>query len=242
MEKPNPLYLRRVLENLRDLGWTPGAIIDIGVEAGTVDLYAVWPDAQICLIEPSERAMVHMRQIAEQFPHVQIFNVGASNFNGEIVGRQPDGLINVYFGRGKGFPERTFPMRRCDDIVAEAMLEPPFLYKLDTDSHEREILEGSGDTLDRAEVCVIESNVFHKLRGCLTPFELWSLMDAKGFAFVDVSDGSFGEKGVMRAVDFVFVRESSPLYRSIYDNSGKSAAKLAKRVRQHSQPVGGGVA
>ncbi len=49
---------------LRDLGWTPGAILDIGVATGTKGLYTAWPGVPICLVEPSPDAAPFMRQIA----------------------------------------------------------------------------------------------------------------------------------------------------------------------------------
>ncbi len=226
-----------VLTLLRDLGWTPGSIIDIGVSVGTPGLYGVWPGVPICLVEPSERSRVYMEQIAAKYPNVTMFNVGASNFSGELVGRQAEGGVNVLFGRGSQFPAKTFPVMRCDDIVAGADLQPPFLYKLDTDSHEREILEGSPATLARTELCIIEGNVFHGLRGCMTPGELWRIMEEHGFVFMDVADTTFGARGVLRGLDFVFARTRSPLFELVHANAGKRKNLEAKRARQYDEAV-----
>jgi hypothetical protein len=76
-----------VLQTIRDLGWSPGAIIDIGVSMGTDGLYDVWPDAPLCLIDPVPENRPYMEKIASSYPNVQIFNVGASNATGKMPGR-----------------------------------------------------------------------------------------------------------------------------------------------------------
>jgi FkbM family methyltransferase len=226
--------LSRALDCLKEIGWTPGAVIDVGVAAGTPGLYSVWPGVPICLIEPAPDAMVYMRQIAEKYPNVQIFNCGASDHAGELTARQPAGMARVFFGRGKGLAENTLPVRTCDDMVAEARLEGPFLLKIDTDCHERQVLDGAEETLKRTEVCVIELNVFHPLRGEMGPLEICRHMAKRGFVFFDMAGFSLAQSGLMRAADFVFVRYHAPLFRAAYERSGK-ADKLAKRARQYRE-------
>jgi FkbM family methyltransferase len=233
--EPDHFSLPRALGRIRDLGWTPGGIVDIGVGAGTTGLYSVWPDTPLCLVEPTPEAIVYMRQIAAKYANVHIFNCGASDHNGMLMGRQPEGLLRVFFGRGKGFTEKMFPVRTCDDMVAEAGLERPILLKIDTDAHEREVLAGAEATLARTDVCVIENNVFHPLRRQITPTDIWRHLGEKGFAFFDIADCSASQSGVLRAVDFVFVRIDSPLFRTAFERSAKSGAKLAKRARQYRE-------
>lgn len=237
MEKGSLISLERALGCLRDVGWTPGAIIDLGVAAGTKGLYSVWPGVPICLVEPSASSLPYMKQIAATYPNVQIFNVGASDRSGELEGHQREDMVNVFFGRGGDYPKHTFQVRTCDEIVAEAGLQGPFLYKLDTDSHEREILVGSAQTLAAAEVCVIEANVFHGFRRQLTPMEMWRTMDEHGFAFADIAECSFGAKGVLRGADFVFVRKDAPVFQALFDNSGKRADLIERRTRQYKEAL-----
>src|SRR5262245_34273196 len=144
---PDHFTLGRALNCIRDSGWKPGGIVDIGVGAGTAGLYSVWPDTPLCLIEPSPEAMVFMRQVAAKYDNVHIFNVGASDRSGELSGHQQEGMVNVFFGRGQAYAEKTFAMRTCDDMVAEAGLQGPLLLKIDTDSHERQVLAGAEATL-----------------------------------------------------------------------------------------------
>lgn len=232
---PDHFSLERALGTLKSLGWTPGGIVDVGVGAGTPGLYSVWPDTPLALIEPTPEAIVYMRQIADKYANVHIFNCGASDHNGELIGRQPEGLLRIFFGRGKNFPEKSLPVRTCDDMVAEAGLPSPILLKIDTDCHEREVLNGAVETLERTEVCVIETNVFHPLRRMIGPTEVWSFFAERGFVFFDVAGFSIAESGVMRAADIVFVKRDAPIFQAAFDRSAKSAHKRAKRVRQYQE-------
>ncbi len=211
-----------VLQPIRDLGWTPGAIIDIGVATGTRGLYGVWPDAPICLIEPSPAALPYMQQIAERFPNVKIYNVGASNRSGTVEGMQHPSRAYAYVGPGKKDWEPTsFPVMTCDEIVADAGLTGPFLYKLDTDSHEKEILEGSSRTLAQTDLCIIEVNVFYGLRGLCPPRDIWRAMDEHGFTFLTLGHYGHSQSGVLRCIDMVFAREDSELFKRAFYKSLK---------------------
>ena len=228
-----------VLTTLRDIGWRPGAIIDIGVATGTLGLYSVWDDIDICLVEPSRKGRVFMEQIASRYPRARIFNVAASNRTGEIFGGEHPDIPNVSFGKIKRrFTASVFPAMTCDDIVASAGVSPPFVYKLDTDTHEREILEGSMATLADTELCIIEMRVFHQnRRGMARPDDIWRAMTGHGFAFFDIAGSGFAHTGVMRSADLVFVREGSPLHALALANSAKPQNVSDKRIARYQRAL-----
>ena len=227
-----------VLTTLRDIGWRPGAIIDIGVATGTRGLYSVWDDVEICLVEPSRKGLVYMEQIAAKYPKVQIFNVAASNRTGEITGGEHAEIPNVSFGKmHDALQQTTFPAMTCDDIVAAAGVSGPFVYKLDTDTHEREVVEGSSATLAATELCIIEMRVFHRNRmGMARPDDLWRAMVDRGFGFFDLAGSGFSPAGVMRSADLVFVREGSPLHALADAHSGKQNL-LERRIKQYRRAL-----
>ncbi len=212
------------LATLRDLGWRPGAIIDIGVGTGTAGLYSTWPDVTICLIEPSPASLPYMQQIAARFDDVRIYNVGASDSAGVRTGTKSPKSVTVVFGDAKPkWPTAEFPVMRCDDIVADAALSPPFLYKLDTDVHELEVLKGSAETLAKSELCIIEVNVFNRFRGLARPEQVWQVMHDAGFSFFGVAGLGRAKSGLCRAVDLMFARNDGALFELAFQNSHKAA-------------------
>ena len=237
--RPARNSIEGVLTTLRGIGWRPGAIIDIGIATGTPGLYPVWDDIDICLVEPSRKGRVFMEQIAARHPKAQIFNVAASNRTGEIAGGEYEDVPNVSFGKIKGpMRESLFPAMTCDDIVKAARISPPYLFKLDTDTHEREILEGATATLASTELCIVEMRVFHRnRRGMARPDDIWRAMVDHGFGFFDIAGSGYGPSGVMRSADLVFVREGSPLHALAQANSAKSGGEVERRIKQYRRAL-----
>jgi FkbM family methyltransferase len=224
-----------VLGIIRTLGWRPGAIIDIGVAFGTDGLYGAWPGTPICLVEPSRSALPFLEKIAARYPNVQIFNVGASNVCGEATGSERGDMVNAIIGVAKrkvGWNATRFPVLTCDEIVRRAGLEPPFLYKLDTDAHELQVLEGSAETLKRTDLAIVEVNVFNARRGRATVDQMWRALQDQGFTLMDMAGASHAPSGVLRTMDLVFVRQDSQLFEEAFQHSLKEQSMVARRQRQ----------
>jgi FkbM family methyltransferase len=211
-----------VLANIGTWGWKPGSIIDIGIAKGTDGLYDTWPDATICLVEPSPQSLPYMQKIAKQYPDVRIYNVGASDKSGEAYGTQHDTRPIATLGKAKPkWSPMTFKIMTCDEIVKDAQLKPPFVYKLDTDTHDREVLAGSTETLKQTDICIVEVKIYNGQSGWITPDDVWRLMHDNGLVFFDIAGILLGELGVLRTVDLVFVRENSDLFKRAIEHSGK---------------------
>ncbi len=238
MDKNERISIDGVLGQIRELGWTPGAIIDIGVATGTKGLYSVWPNVDICLVEPSPKSLVYMQQIAERYPKVHIYNVGASDHTGEAQAITYAGLLNVQFRKPKpGWDVSSFKVMTCDDIVADAGLKGPFVYKLDTDTHEQEVLAGSSRTIEQSEICIVEVNVFNGLRRRFTPDQMWRTMVDKGFSLLDVASTGYAPSGMLRTLDMVFLRTGGELFEAAFKRAMKNMDLVEKRVKQQVQAL-----
>lgn len=238
MDINDRIGIEGVLTPLRELGWTPGAILDIGIATGTKGLYSVWPDVDICLVEPSPKSLVYMEQIAARYPKVHIYNVAASDHTGEATAMMHEKLVHVAFGKAKaGWEESSFRVMTCDDIVRDAALKGPFVYKLDTDTHEKEVLAGSSRTLAESEVCIIEVNVFNAYRGRITPDEIWRTMLDKGFVLFDIAGVSYAPSSLLRTMDLVFIRKDGVLFGPAYGQSGKGEDLIRKRMKDQRKAL-----
>ncbi len=177
--------------------------------------------------------MVYMQQIAEKYPNVHIYNVGASNRNGKFRASSRDKLLNVVMAKAKpGWTETVLPVLTCDHIVKDAGLPPPYLYKLDTDSHECEVLEGSSETLKHTDLCIVEVNVFNMFRNRFTPNDMWSALQRHGFTLMDIAGCGYNEQGLLRTADLMFVHEDSELFRIAFEGSAKGKGLLDRRIQQ----------
>lgn len=228
---------------IRDLGWTPGAIIDIGVALGTKGLYDVWPGVPICLVDPNPDNRVYMEQIAAKHAQVSIWIVGASNICGEMPGRiwLPSG--RVILGQSATKPDwqgGMFSVLTCDEIVRRAGISGPFVFKIDTDTHEGEILEGATDTLANSEICIIEVGIYNHLKGKFASAELFSRLTQAGFALIDIIDTRHVSSGVLRLADLVFAKATGDVIRRCFAVSHKdTVATAATRIAQRQRALAG---
>ena len=224
---------------VKSLGWTPSAIIDIGVAMGTEGLYDVWPAVPLVLVDPADENRPYMDRIAATYERVTVFQVGASDTCGELQGRVRPELGHVVVGIGfqkQGWESRTFPVLTCDEIVRQAGISGPFVLKIDTDSHERAVLAGAGETLRQTEVVIIECGLYNAMKGKFPAVELFATLAAAGFSLSDVAGTSYiSATGVLRSLDLVFVKVDGEVMRLSYAGSQKNVAvKTAKRLEQRA--------
>ena len=225
-----------VLESIKAVGFSPKTIIDIGIYMGTEGLYNVWPEARICLIEPLEENMIYLKQIEKKYPSVLSLNVAASNKDGEIeIWVSPIGA-GIITNKAKE-RKRKVPTMAIDNIVKDYQLKPPYILKIDTDGHEREILSGARNCLNQAELCIIEIHKFAHLMGndTITPYEIFSFMDECGMAFYDFAGRSYGLKPDVRAlriIDMVFARRDGVVFQETYKVGEWKGDKTKRRLKQ----------
>jgi FkbM family methyltransferase len=214
--------LAGLLSNLARIGWTPGAIIDIGVATGTEGLYSIWPGVPICLVEPSPVSAQFLDEIAGKFPNVVTYKVGASNYNGTMKVRTDPTGVYTYFGDKPHWAEIDVPVMKVDDIVRDAAISGPFVYKLDTDAHELEILKGSVETLRATDVAAIEVHFMNPFYpGAMTPADVVLFMRKRGFEILDMTAIAYSSAHIGRAADMLFAKRDSELFRMVQRNSHK---------------------
>ena len=107
------------------------SVFDVGVAAGTPELYSAFPDADLFLFDPTRQAAQHMQKIAAARSAV-VFNVALGEKNGTIRLFVPDAHASATV-----FEEvdpvssatETVAVARFDDLVPE--VKGPALCKID---------------------------------------------------------------------------------------------------------------
>ena len=95
-----------------------------------------------------------------------------------------------------------------DDEVKDKGLAPPFLIKLDTHGHEREILEGAAKTLPLTDILVVEVYNFASEERRFPA--MCALIESLGFHCVDIGEPMWREHdGSFWQMDLFFVRAQS---------------------------------
>jgi FkbM family methyltransferase len=201
---------------LREQGFSPGGIVDIGAHEGhwTRTIRGIFSSPPILMIEAREEQERALQQVSSDLPNVDyIFS---------LLGRETHDSVPFHVsGTGSSiFSERsdatqvlrTIPMRTLDDVLSnsKSLAEPLFL-KLDIQGAELECLQGGNATLLRTEVVQLEVALVDYNGGAPKAAETISFMNDHGFAIFDVA-GFVRPNGVnLVQVDIIFVRNNSRL-------------------------------
>ena len=205
--------IRQSYSLIREQGFNPQTVIDVGVASGTMELYSVFPDSYFLLIEPLKEFESDLKSILKRYRGSYIlaaagsssghvtFNVhdnhlGGSSLYKETMGPQADGH------------EVTVPMIRIDDIVKDKQLARPYLIKADVQGAELDMLDGAQQAMVEAEVIVLEVFLFEFMKGAPQFFDVVFYMKNRGFVAYDIIlewnrplDNALGQ------IEIVFVKD-----------------------------------
>ena len=108
---------------LKEMGFEPRTIFDIGVAAGTPDLYAAFPNAHFVLVDPTKESRIHMERIARRLD-ATIFNIALGDHDGQVeIATRPDDIngatIFEEIGPLDAAQRCTVPMHRFDGLFGQ---------------------------------------------------------------------------------------------------------------------------
>jgi len=150
------------LQVLKDLGFDPKTVIDVGVRYGTPELYETFPDAKHLLVEPVKEFETQIQEMYSGVRDVEMVWAAASSHVGTSPLSVSYGLTHAQLGEAKGGrwdPEltRMVPVVRLDQVCEERDIEGPYLIKVDVDGKDLDVLRGAGRILEETDCVIIES-------------------------------------------------------------------------------------
>ncbi len=209
-----------VLGHYARLGVAPTTVIDVGVAAGTPELYAAFPQARKLLVEPLREWEPTLRDLVAAAPAGSAYELCAA---GPEPGELEIGVHRVLAcssvvgdraGDEADVERRVVPVRRLDDVVARHGLDDggPVVIKADVEGAELHVLGGAGATLERAQLVLLETSLFALNPGAAQLGEVVRWMADHGWAVADFYDGHVRPlDGQLAQIDIAFAREAGPL-------------------------------
>lgn len=223
---------RDAYRRLRDRGFRPGYIIDVGAHEGnwTQSARQVFGDVPTLMVEPQEADQPTLQALCARLPETQVAH--------HVLAARPGETVTFYqlidsdgSGSSTGSslkPERSDVPRREIQFVTETLdrvaeeRENIFL-KIDAQGGELEILRGGEATLARCAVVQLEVAVMRYNDGAPTMLEVLAFMDSRGFAPLDIS-GRTRLQGHLVQIDILFAPIDSPLRQDFFRFSEADAA------------------
>lgn len=211
---------RGALKQIRDAGFAPAVVFDIGAQVGTRELYEEFPDAHHILIEPVAENEKALQDICKGLRRAECLIAAATAVPGDIhlrvtgnamysrvVDTQDADQTHPYLV--ENFPEvRQIRGVTIDGLCREKNLSGPFLLKIDVDGSEIEVLKGCAETLKQTEYLIIEATL---MNGQLITEIILYMRDA-GFDLYDIVDLEYRpQANDLWQVDLAFIKKNSRL-------------------------------
>jgi len=210
-----------LLENLRENGFSPVAIIDVGANVGDwsrtassifassrILMFDGDPDNEAALIKAvrdiGSRSMYFLALLGPERKHVAFYK------HKPEIGTTGSSILPELTSFEKEVV--TLPMDTLDSRTDGAALRAPLLLKLDVQGFELEVLKGGRRTLELSEVVIVEASLLRYNDGAPLFAEVVAFMNEEGFVAFDFCGQLRRESDhALFQTDVVFVRRESSL-------------------------------
>lgn len=215
--RPERGSLEGSLEQIRDQGFVPETVIDVGAAIGTFSrtCHALFPSARYVLIEPLEEYRPCLEKVVGTISRATYEIAVAASSEGTVTMNVHDDLVGSSLYREQevgtnvnGAPRQVRAIT-LDQLIHAYQLRPPFLLKVDVQGAELEVLRGGEVALAGAEYVLLEVSLFEFFEHGPQFCDVVSFMHAKGFVPYDIL--GLQHRPLDRAlsqVDIAFVKES----------------------------------
>ncbi len=196
------------LIHIKELGFEPKTVIDVGAALGTFCLYEIFPDSRHILIEPIRENEPYLVKICKNLNNAEYLIAAATKELGLFTINIDPNLVHSSVSDPVSSSEENFYSRTIDGITLdwiceEKELEPPYLIKVDVDGNETDVLAGATRMLGETEYIIVEVGLFTQI------FNVIECMKAQGFVIYDIVDLMWRPlDNALWQCDIAFVKES----------------------------------
>lgn len=210
------------LMRLRNTGFAPAAILDIGAYEGWFarTCRAIWPDAYILMIDALNEKAETLKGVREE--------IGNADFSISLLGRdnrddtpfhvvhagksdQPIKTGSSKYREKVGFPIEEMRLRQStlDALLSHETRRFEFI-KLDVQGGELEVLEGALNALDGCHVLMLELSLLEYNEGAPLIADVLPRVADLGFVLYDIIDLTrFATTNHLMQIDGLFIRPDS---------------------------------
>jgi len=212
------------LKNMRQLGFTPATIIDIGAHIGQWSLmvHEIFPQATVLMLEAQTSKASTLETIANAHP-------GKIRYRIAVLGPEP--REDVVFHECDAAPTASSVlssheplafqdvrrrMETLDNVLQELALTQPDLLKLDIQGYELEALKGGSQALRSAHAVLLEVSTVELYKGAPLLQDVVAFMDQHGFRAYDICNlMRLRSSDTLVQLDMIFVKADSFLFTKV---------------------------
>jgi FkbM family methyltransferase len=207
------------LAQLARLGFKPQTLIDVGAAYQTSEFYEAFRNSTILLIEPLVEFEPFLRKICASYNAQYILAAAGETRGTAVLNVRADKVgssrLNEVEGAAVDSSPRTVPVITIDEVCLERNLRGPFLFKVDVQGAELQVLAGAKRTLQETEAVILEVSLFGFWIGGPQFYDIIAGMKQYGFVAYDFCGFLYRPlDNALCQVDMVFARENGLLRHS----------------------------
>jgi FkbM family methyltransferase len=208
---------------LKDLGFSPRHILDVGANKGhwTRTALRYFPDAQYTLVEPQDHLKIHIQDLLAAGHKITWINAGAGDTPGTFpftISQRDDSstfVLNADQARAAGQQQVMLPMRTLNEIVSSSVAPIPEMVKIDAEGLDLQVLAGSSHLLGTTDVFLVEACICSN-DGINTAHAVINFMAQAGYRLIDITDlNRSPAHHVLWLAELAFHRIASPLLERV---------------------------
>jgi FkbM family methyltransferase len=219
---------RGSLYTIRNLGFYPKVVIDVGAQVGTFELYEAFPQSKHLLIEPVQEHKPHLLNICRQLPDAEVIIAAATAVSGTVkLSVTPNLQYASIVKTAVEKEEETYRSVQAitlDDVCRERNLQGPYLIKIDVDGQEVDVLKGAAHILNETEYLIVESTLFHQI------YDVVDMLRVHNFVMYDIVDNMYRPIDMaLWQVDIAFVKKEGQFRQHKSFGTAETMQKLSTR-------------
>lgn len=207
--------------NIRERGFEPACIVDIGANRGkwTSKAMRVFPHAEYFLVEPQQEMAAELDRLRDKQPNVKWLNAGVGDQCGELPFTVVPDTVSSSFtfsaadAEASGYQQRKIPLVTLNEIVDNHIGMIPDLVKIDAEGFESRIMSAASKLIGKTELFLLEAPLVDPPNGEWSSFiELITMMKEMQYEVYDFT--SFQRRpfdGAVGLCEIAFVRRGGLL-------------------------------
>jgi len=167
-----------------------GTVLDVGASDGgwSIECMNYFPKASYVLFEPQPVHSDALDSFAKSYKQSVIVKKAVGSSEGYTFFDASDPFGGALASNAEGEKHIKVGLTTIDSSVNQFQTEGPYLLKLDTHGFEKSILEGADNTLDMADILIIEAYNYRITDEALLFWELCAFLAERGFRPIDLVD------------------------------------------------------
>jgi len=200
--------------HIKQKGFNPPTIVDVGVATDTEELYTHFPSAKYLFVEPLAEFEPSLQRLCQLYPGSTYMLAAAGATDGELEIRVTPDLggtsrfetIESTEGAYDMKP-RTVPQFALATMWNALELTGPALLKVDVQGGELEVLAGAESILENFEVIVLEVGMIEQYIGQPVFHNYVEYMAKRNYVVYDIIHTGYADTGLLAQIDLVFVKK-----------------------------------